>query len=72
MNGNLFLLEEAESVRRMPRDRQKLTESIIYAYARVTLRLHHWRSYRPYTRARHTTDGRVGGSVRLPSGPWPP
>ena len=28
INGNLFLLEEAESVRRMHRDRPKLAESV--------------------------------------------
>ena len=32
IKGNLFLLEEAESRRRMPRDQTKLAESI-YAYA---------------------------------------
>ena len=28
INGSLFLLEEADSIRRMPRDRPKLAESI--------------------------------------------
>ena len=36
INGNLFLLEEVESVRRIPRDRQKLAEHV-RVHARVPL-----------------------------------
>ena len=44
INGNLFLLEDAESIRRMPRDRPKLTENVCpHSTMTTSLALSPWR-----------------------------